>query len=89
MLRTILELHKKYDYSTYIIFFVIPPSTIIFAPFTKSFSLLVKNKQALTISRGIFSVISILLILIALLPINLFLRIGAGVLSLPFIYIFH
>ena len=35
----------------------------------------------------IFSVISILLILIALLPINLFLRIGAGVLSLPFIYI--
>lgn len=52
-----------------------------------SFSLLVKNKQALTISRGIFSVISILLILIALLPINLFLRIGAGVLSLPFLYI--
>ena len=35
----------------------------------------------------IFSVISILLILIALSPINLFLRIGAGVLSLPFLYI--
>ena len=35
----------------------------------------------------IFSVISLLLILIALLPINLFIRIISGILALPFIYI--
>lgn len=35
----------------------------------------------------IFSIISILLILVAFLPINLFLRISAGILFLPFLYI--